>query len=229
MKAEELAEITILPGAKNSPPKNWEVEKMAFGRTDLREILGEAYTDDIAKKLITLHRGVVDPLKDDLDNERQASTKWKAEADKLPGIQKELDDLKKEDYKAKYEKEHGDFEAYKGQVAKDAETAKVKAAYKKLLVEEQISEKTLDAVLAATDYSKIKLKDDGTLDGIEDLKKDIADKWGSFKVTTRQRGQQVDNPPPGGDNGGNDGGVRSMAAKWHERRFGAAPATNPQK
>lgn len=202
---------------------------MAFGRTDLREILGEAYTDDIAKKLITLHRGVVDPLKDDLDNERQTSTKWKAEADKLPGIQKELDDLKKEDYKAKYEKEHGDFEAYKGQVAKDAEAAKIKAAYKKLLVEEQISEKTLDAVLAATDYSKIKLKEDGTLDGIEDLKKDIADKWGSFKVTTRQRGQQVDNPPPGGDNGGNDGGVRSMAAKWHERRFGAAPATNPQK
>ena len=70
---------------------------MAFGRSDLREILGEAYTDDIAKKLVTLHRGVVDPLKDDLDNERQASAKWKADADKLPGIQKELDDLKKED------------------------------------------------------------------------------------------------------------------------------------
>lgn len=201
---------------------------MAFGRADLREILGEAYTDDIAKKLITLHRGVVDPLKDDLDNERQASTKWKAEADKLPGIQKELDDLKKEDYKAKYEKEHGDFEAYKGQVAKDAETAKIKAAYKKLLIEEKISEKTLDAVLNATDYGKMKLKDDGTLDGIEDLKKDIADKWGSFKVTTRQRGQQVDNPPHGGDNGG-DGGVRSMTAKWHEQRYGKMPGTEPQK
>ena len=200
---------------------------MAFGRTDLREILGEAYTDDIAKKLITLHRGVVDPLKDDLDNEKQASAKYKAEADKLPSVQKELDDLKKEDWKAKYEKEHGDFDAYKGQVAKDAEAAKIKAAYKKLLVEEQISEKTLDAVLNATDYSNMKLKDDGTLDGIEDLKKTIADKWGSFKVTTRQRGEHVDNPPPGANNGGNDGGVRAMAAKWHAQRFGTAPS--PQK
>lgn len=196
---------------------------MAFGRTDLREILGEAYTDDIAKKLITLHRGVVDPLKDDLDSEKRAAEKWKADAEKLPGIQKELDDLKKEDYKALYEKEHGDFETYKGQVAKDAETTKVKAAYKKLLIEEKISEKTLDSILNATDYSKMKLKDDGTLDGIEDLKKDIADKWGGFKITTRQRGQQVETPPPGGDNGGNSTGVRSMASKWHEQRFGAAP------
>lgn len=202
---------------------------MAFGRSDLREILGEAYTDDIAKKIISKHREVVDKINDELDTEKRESAKLKADAEKLPGIQKELDDLKKEDYKAKYEKEHGDFEAYKGQVAKDAETAKVKAAYKKLLVEEKISEKTLDSILNATDYGKMKLKDDGTLDGIEDLKKDIADKWGGFKVTIRQRGQQVDNPPPGGDNGGNDGGVRSMAAKWHERRFGAAPATNPQK
>lgn len=202
---------------------------MAFGRTDLREILGEAYTDDIAKKLITLHRGVVDPLKDDLDSEKRAAEKWKADAEKLPGIQKELDDLKKEDYKAKYEKEHGDFEAYKGQVAKDAEAAKIKAAYKKLLIEEQISEKTLDAVLNATDYGKMKLKDDGTLDGIEDLKKDIADKWGSFKVTTRQRGQKVENPPAGNQNGGNDGGVRSLTAKWHEQRYGKMPGTEPQK
>ena len=202
---------------------------MAFGRSDLREILGEAYTDDIAKKIISKHREVVDKINDELDTEKRESAKLKADADKLPGVQKELEDLKKEDWKAKYEKEHTDYEGYKTKVAQDAETAKVKAAYKKLLIEEKISEKTLDAVLAATDYSKIKLKDDGTLDGIEDLKKDIADKWGSFKVTTRQRGQQVDNPPPGGDNGGNDGGVRSMAAKWHERRFGAAPATNPQK
>ena len=203
---------------------------MAFGRTDLREALGDAYTDDIAKKLINLHRGVVDPLKDDLDSAKRESDKWKKEAEKLPGIQQELDDHKKEDYKTRYEKEHGDFEAYKGQVAKDAEAAKIKAAYRKLLVEEQISEKTLDAVLAATDYGKMKLNADGNLDGVEDLKKDIADKWGSFKVTTRQRGPKVENPPSPNQNGGTDGGVRSMAAKWHEQRYGKAPTNNnPQQ
>lgn len=199
---------------------------MAFGRSDLREILGEAYTDDIAKKIIAKHREVVDKINDELDTEKRESAKLKADADKLPGVQKELEDLKKEDWKAKYEKEHTDYEGYKTKVAQDAEVAKVKAAYKKLLVDEKISEKTLDSILNATDYSKMKMKEDGTLDGIEDLKKDIADKWGGFKVVTRQRGQQVDNPPPGGDNGGSSE-VRSLAAKWHAQRFGAAP--NPQK
>ena len=196
---------------------------MAFGRSDLREILGEAYTDDIAKKIITLHRGVVDPLRDDLDNEKKASERYKAEADKLPDIQKELDDLKKEDYKAKYEKEHGDFEAYKGKVAQDAETAKVKAAYRKLLAEEHVSEKTLDAVLSATDYSKMKLKEDGTLDGIEDLKKDIDTKWGSFKVQTRKRGENVSNPPKGGDPDGPDTSIRERFAARHAATYGAIP------
>ena len=120
--------------------------------------MGEAYTDDIAAKLITLHRSVVDPLKDDLDGAKRDVTKYKAEAEKLPGVQKELDDFKKEDWKTKYENEKSAHDAYKTQVARDAETARVKAAYKKLLTEEKISEKTLDSILNATDYSGMKLK-----------------------------------------------------------------------
>ena len=147
---------------------------MAFTRSDLRDALGEAYTDDIAKKLIELHRSVVDPIKDDLDSAKRDVTRYKAEAEKLPGVQKELDDFKKEDWKTKYENEKSAHDAYKTQVARDAETARVKAAYKKLLTEEKISEKTLDSILNATDYSGMKLKEDGTLDKIEDLKKELA-------------------------------------------------------
>lgn len=173
---------------------------MAFKRAELREILGEAYTDEIATKLVELHRGVVDPLKDDLDAAKRDTTKYKADADKVPGMQQELEELKKgEDWKAKYEREHQALEDYKNQVARDAEAAKVQAAYKKLLIEERISEKTLDAVLNATDYSGMKLKEDGTLDGIEDLRKDIDTRWGGFRVNTRQRGERVDNPPHAGN------------------------------
>lgn len=196
---------------------------MAFTRAEIREILGEAHTDDIASKLINLHRSVLDPIKDDLDAEKRASAKWKAEADKLPDLQKKLEGYEKgEDWKAKYEKEHADFDAYKGQVAQDAQTAKAKAAYRKLLIEEKISEKALDAVINATDYSKMKLKEDGTLDGIEELKKDINTRWGGFKVSQRQRGQEVETPPQGAP-GGSDGSVRSYIRKLHEDRFGAAP------
>ena len=199
---------------------------MAFTRAELREALGEAYTDEIAKTLITMHRSVVDPIKDDLDAAKRDATKYKTEADKVPGLQKDLDEAKKgEDWKTKFEKAEQDLKNYKDQVARDAETAKVKAAYKKLLTEERVSEKTLEAVMNATDYSKMKLKEDGTLDGIEDLKKDIDTRWGGFKVAQRQRGEKVDNPPPGAA-GGSDNSIREMAAKWHAERYGAAPKTN---
>ena len=198
-----------------------------FTRGFIREVLGEAYTDEIATKLAERHRGVLDPIKDQLDDAKRDVTKYKTEADKVPGLNQKIADLEGgEDWKKKYEQEKQAHDNYKNQVAQEAMTAKVKAAYKKLLTEEKISEKTLDAVMNATDYSKMKLKEDGTLDGIEDLKKDIDTRWGGFKVHTRQRGERVDNPPAGGNPGGSDDGIRKLTAQWHAERFGAAPKEN---
>lgn len=83
-------------------------------------------TDEQVDTIIEAHTDTVDGLKD------QIST-YKADAEKLPGVQKELDDLKKDssgnDYKAKYEKEHKDFQDYKtGIEAKESAAAKEKAA-----------------------------------------------------------------------------------------------------
>ena len=95
-----------------------------FTRADLRRILGDAHTEDIENQLIALHLGVVDPLKDEIANH-------KANAEKLPAIQKELDDLKAAGdggYKKRYEDEHAAFEKYKGDItAKEARSAKEKA------------------------------------------------------------------------------------------------------
>ena len=67
---------------------------------------------------------MVDPLKDDL-------TKYKADAEKLPSVQKQLDDLKAAGdggYKEKYEKEHSAFEAFKTDITeKESKAAKEKA------------------------------------------------------------------------------------------------------
>ena len=171
----------------------------SFKRGELRDILGEAYTDEIADKLVALHRGVVDPLKDDLDAAKRDANRYKADAEKLPGVQNELNELKGTDWKGKYESEHQSFEDYKGQVARDAEAVKAKAAHRKLLIDEGISEKAVDSILNATDYSKVKLGTNGALDkeSAESLKKDITDRWSGFRVATRRRGENVATPPAG--------------------------------
>ena len=201
---------------------------MAFKRQEIREILGEAYTDDIATKLVELHRGVVDPLKDDLDAAKRDATKYKTEADKVPGLQKDLDEARKgEDWKAKYEKADQDLKDYKAKVAQDAEAVKVEAAYRKLLTEEKVSDKAMALIIAAkkAEFSKMKLKEDGTLDGVEDLKKEINEKYADFRVSQRQRGEQVGNPPAGAP-GGSDSSVREYVRKLHEDRYGAPPQQN---
>lgn len=170
---------------------------MSFKLEEIREIVGEAYTDDMGKKLAKLHRTVVDPLLDQLEDAKSDAQRYKAKADKAAELQKQVDELSKgDDWKAKYEAEKKAHDDYKAQVDQEKITSKAKAAHKKLLVQEGISDKAIDSILNATDYSKTKLKDDGTLDdeSAASLKKDITERWGGFKVSTRKRGEQVDNP-----------------------------------
>lgn len=91
-----------------------------------RLLKGMGLTDEQVDTIIEAHTDTVDGLKD------QIAT-YKADAEKLPGVQKELDDLKKEGgdggFKAKYEKEKKDFQDYKAGIeAKESAAAKEKAA-----------------------------------------------------------------------------------------------------
>lgn len=86
---------------------------------------GMGLTDEQVDTIIEAHTETVDGLKGDVQ-------RYKADADKLPDIQKELDDLKKgdgEDFKTRYEREHREFQEYKdGITKKEAAAAKEKAA-----------------------------------------------------------------------------------------------------
>ena len=165
-----------------------------FGRKWLAEIIRN---DDLSPEekenlIMTGHIGVTDGLKDKIDD-------LKAQADKAADLQKQLDGINGgEDYKAKYEKEHEAFENFKKQTANEAETAKVKAAYRRLLADEGISEKRLDAIMKVTDLSKVKLDKDGNLAGADDLKKAIAEEWGEFRTTVKETGAVVETPPKTG-------------------------------
>ena len=142
-----------------------------FTRAEIRNILGEACTEEIENRLVALHLGVVDPLKDDL-------TKYKADAEKLPGVQKELDDLKAAGdggYKEKYEKEHSDFEAFKTDLtAKESKAAKEKAV-RAYFESKNITGANLDLAMrgcgeemAALELDGEKIKDTKSLDALVD-------------------------------------------------------------
>ena len=163
---------------------------MAFTRSFLKST---GLTDEQITAVIEEHTAVTDALKADRD-------KYKGEAEKAADLQKQLDGIKGgEDYKKKFEEEHEAFESFKKQAAQDAEAAKVRAAYRKLLTDEGISEKRLDAILKVTDISKLKLDKEGNLEGMDDLKKAINDEWGEFKTTVTTQGAKVENPPHTGN------------------------------
>lgn len=162
-----------------------------FTRADIRSILGEAHTDEIENRLIAAHLAVVDPLKDDLQ-------RYKADAEKLPDVQKELNDLKAastdNEWETKYNDEHAAFEKYKADVAAAAETEKVKVEYRKLLQELGINEKRFDAILRLVDFSEMKLGDKG-LENADKIKESIKSDWADYIPETHEDGADVGNPP----------------------------------
>lgn len=85
---------------------------------------GMGLTDEQVDTIIEAHTDTVDGLKADI-------SKFKADAEKLPGVQQELDALRAAGdggFKAKFEKEHSDFEAYKADISKkETRAAKEKA------------------------------------------------------------------------------------------------------
>lgn len=191
-----------------------------FTRAELRKILGEAHTDEIENALIALHLGVVDPLKDDLE-------KAQAEAGKLESVQKELNALKTgTDWKAEHDKLKKQFDDYKAEIDGKETLGKIKAAYRKLLDERKINPDDANLIMAGTSFDGMKLKEDGTLDGAEDIGKTIDSRYKRYIPNIENRGPKVDNPPGGDNGGGANPRAAEIAKQFHERRYGKAPATD---
>lgn len=188
---------------------------MALSRALLK---GMSLTDEQVQAIIDAHRETVDGLKEERDQYKEA-------AEKLPIVQKELDDLKKDtssgDWQKKYQDEHDAFEAYKTEIAAKETTAKLQAAYKKLLVEQKVGEKHIDSILKVTDFSGMKLKDDGTLDGADKLTETIKKDWSGFITTKEDKGADVETPP-GGQGSGNlrTGRAAELAKQRYESLYG---------
>ena len=173
--------------AKHSHRSNGR-NNMGFSRSFLK---ATGLTDEQITAVMEEHTAVTDALKKQRDD-------YKADADKAAELQKQLDGMKGgEDFKKKYEDEHKAFEDFKKETAQNAEAAKVRAAYRKLLIEEKIGEKRLDSILKVTDFSKMKLDKDGSLHDADKLTEGITAKYAKFIVTEGEKTPPVKTPPDG--------------------------------
>lgn len=162
---------------------------MGFTRSFLKAL---GLTDEQVTAAMDEHVSVTDALKKQRDE-------YKEQADRLQEAEKRLEEMKNgEDFRAKYESEHKAFEDYKADVVKKETQAKIEAAYRKLLADEKISAKRIDAVVRLTDFSGMKLDKDGNLAESEKLREEIKKDWGEYITETRERGAAVENPPQTG-------------------------------
>lgn len=151
---------------------------------------GMGLTEEQVDTIIEAHTETTDGLKADI-------AKYKGDAEKLPGVQKELNDLKTAGdggYKEKYEKEHADFEKYKAdQTAKETRQAK-ETAYRELLKAAGVSEKRIPAILKVTDLNAIEMDGDKIKDADKHTQT-VKTEWADFVESTNTTGANTTTPP----------------------------------
>lgn len=151
--------------------------------------------DEKVEQIIEAHTETVTALKDERDA-------FKADAEKLPAVQKELDELKatdnKEDaYKVKYDALKEEFDSFKKEQSEKELRVKKEQAYKSLLQEAGVSEKRVDAVLKVSDIDSLEFNEDGSVKDADNLKKGIETEWADFIVRKETQGTHTSTPPQG--------------------------------
>lgn len=205
---------------------------MALSRKFLSAMGIEA---DKIDEIISAHADTVDALKEERDKYKNDLETYKEDAEKLPAIQRELDELKNSNGNDIFEKKYNDmkeqhdalkeeFEKYKSDVA-DAEIKRTKeSAYRNLLKELKISDKRIDKILKVSDIDAMELDKDGNLKDVDNLKESIREDWGDFIVTEGTAGanvatpNNVNNQVPKGQSR-----AAKIAAQYHTNLYGENP------
>lgn len=149
--------------------------------------------DEKIEQIIEEHVAVTDALKKERDDAL-------AEANTLPGIKKELEDLKAagdEGYKEKYEQAQNTIEVYR----KKEERSAKERAYRDILKEAGVREKYMETIIRA-DGSIIDtiVMADGKADKQSELMESVKKNWADFIGTPGSATDAPDNPPE--NNGG---------------------------
>ncbi len=175
---------------------------MALSRATIKEILSKAGVT--AENMDAAISGILEGHTASVDALTELRDKYKADADKLPGVQAELAAAKenakggdKDAWKVKYDALKGEYDTFKADTAQKETNAQKQTAYKALLDELKISGKVTDKVLKLAELDKVELVD-GKIKDADALKKALSEEWKDFIVTSGTEGARVETPPASG-------------------------------
>lgn len=152
--------------------------------------------DEKVDQIIEAHSETVDALKEERDG-------YKADAEKLPEVQRQLEAAKKKApkegeetvSKADYDKLKAEFDEYKNDIqAKESHAAKEKA-FREILKEAGVSEKRIDAIVKVSDIDSVELADDGKAKEAAKLTEKVKEDWSDFIETVKTSGVKTPMPP----------------------------------
>lgn len=158
---------------------------------------GMGLTDEQVDTIIEAHTDTVDGLKADV-------SKYKTDAEKLSGVQKELDDLKAkgdDGWKEKHDKLKVEFDKYKGDIEAKETKANKEKAVRAFYESKGITGKNLEIAMRGSraeidgiELDGDKIKDNSALDAL------VKGDFSGLVATTTTKGANTANPPA--NNGG---------------------------
>lgn len=169
-------------------------------------------------QIIEMHTETVSALKEQINDLKDENDKQKKEAEKLPAVQRELDELKervaaeeKEREGKDYDKLKEEFDNYKTEQEAKATRAAKEKAFRELLSDMKVSDKGVKAILKWQGVDGINLDDEGKITDASALRKSIKEDWGDYIQTTQTQGAGTPTPPA--NNGGGSGKTKADIMK----------------
>ena len=183
---------------------------MALTRSYLKSM---GLNDEQIGGIIEAHTETVDGLKNEV-------SRYKADAEKLPEVQRQLDEAKEAAKKSgDYAKLQQEFEDYKAEVANEKMMTAKKAALTAIAKDANLSDAGIAKVMKYSDFGKIELDEKGEIKDKKAVLDDLKTEWADYIQTSQSQGAKTPNPPS--NSGGNAYEGMSLAEKM--QRLNAHP------
>ena len=146
-------------------------------------------------EIISAHTEVTNALKADRDSYKEKAEKYDETKTELDKAKSELEKVNKDEYKTKYESLESEFNKYKTDIAEKEVKVKKEEAYKKMLKEIGVNEKSIDAIVKVKDLSSLNLDDKGNIVDVDTLKESEKKDWEGFIIKSEEERQDPNTPP----------------------------------